>query len=100
MNCRVNSVSVIGLACSGSKFVPQTKARPAKRDKWISSEISKLLKEKKKLWFNMSRKERRNRDVRVEYNRLCKRTEKSIKRAVLDYERDLASRAKHDPKLV
>ena len=48
----------------------------------------------------MGRKERKNRAVRVEYNRLCKKTKKAIKKAVRDYERDLASRAKHDPKLV
>ena len=85
-------------ACT--KFVPRTKARTVKRDKWISAEISDLLKEKRKTWFDMSRKERTNRAVRVDYNRLCKRTKKAIKKAVQDYERDLASRAKHDPKLV
>ena len=48
----------------------------------------------------MKRKERRNRAVRLEYNRMCKRTKKAIKKAVCDYERDLATRAKHDSKLV
>ena len=71
-----------------------------KRDKWISAEIIELLKTKKKTWFDMSRKERKNRAVRLEYNRMCKMTKKAIKKAVCDYERDLAARAKHDPKLV
>ena len=48
----------------------------------------------------MSIKERKNRDVRVKYNKLCKKAKKAIKRALRDYERDLASRAKHDPKLM
>ena len=74
------------------KLLPRTKARPVRSDKWISAEISELLKKKRKTWFDMSRKDRKYRAVRVEYNRLCKNT----KKAVSDYERDLASRAKHE----
>jgi len=97
--CDVNTcferfLNVYENACA--KYVPRTKARPVKRDKWISAEISDLLKEKRKTWFDMSRKERRNRAIRVEYNIMCKK----IKKGLRDYERDLASRAKHDPKLV
>jgi hypothetical protein len=101
--CDVNTCYEIFLnvyenACA--KYVPRTKSRPVKRDKWITAEISNLLKERKKTWFDMSRKTRRTRAIRVEYNRMCKKTKKVIKKTVCDYERDLASRAKHDPKLV
>ena len=62
-----------------------TKARTAKHDKWINAEIFDLLKEKRKTWFDMSRKERTNCAVKVDNNRLCKRIKKAIKKAVLDY---------------
>jgi len=96
--CYERFLNVYQRACA--KFVPRTKARPVRRDKWISAEITDMLKEKRKSWFEMGRKDRKNRAVRTAYNKLCKRTKKAIKKAVRDYERDLASRAKRDPKLV
>jgi len=66
----------------------------------MTAEIVELLNTKQKTWLSMSKKERKNRTVREEYNRLCKRSKKTIKKVVLEYERELASRAKHDPKLV
>ena len=49
-------LSVYDNVCA--KYVPWTIARPVRRDKWISAEISNLLKEKRKTWFVMSRKKK------------------------------------------
>jgi len=82
------------------KYVPLTKYKPMKREKWMTTEIADLIKTKRKKWFEMSRKERKNKSVRAEYNKLCKKAKKTIKKAVLSYEKDIAKRAKHDLKII
>ena len=67
---------------------------------WCFGSVKKLIKEKNFIWRNMKKSEKKNKEIKHEYNRISKHVKKVIKRVVREFENDLANKSKNNPKLV
>ena len=61
----------------------------------MSKEIKGMIRQKHKLWYKI-----RSEKYKIEYRSQCSKLTKSIREENMRLERELASKAKHDPKLI
>ena len=84
-----------------NKFVLVLKKRPVKpKPKWFSNDLERLSKEKNRLWFKCKYSNFRNKKLVTKYNKVEKSLSNKIKTEVRSFERNLASQAKKNPKLI
>ena len=76
------------------KFVPESKRFNRTGSPWFTNEIKSIIKQKHKLWYRL--KSSRSLIIKEEYLQL----KQKIKSSKNNYELELASRSKKDPKLV
>ena len=78
------------------EYVPiKGDANSIKRGEWISKEILNILKQKHKMWYKI-----RSDADKAEYRRQFMNLTNSIKKEKIKWESELASREKHNPKLI
>ena len=78
------------------EYVPlKRKSNDKKRNEWMSKETLNLVRRKHKLWYKI-----RSDIDKTEYRRKCVDLTRSIRNDKMKWETKLASRAKHDPKLI
>ena len=80
-----------------NQFIPQVTLRRRSRPPWISNEIMKLIRKKKKLWKRM--KASGSPDLYLKFKEMRKITKKHIHLSYVQYLKNLSMKLKTDPKL-
>jgi hypothetical protein len=68
--------------------------------KWLSPDLKKLSDDKNVLWIKCKQTNFRNKKLKEQYTEARNKCSKRIRQAVRKFERELASKAKRDPKLI
>ena len=78
------------------KYVPMKKNTKKERPKWMSNEVERLISNKRKAWYRW--KANATEERRREYKELEKMVKRRIRNEKNRMERDIAKRAKENPK--
>ena len=82
------------------EFIPTIKIKGRLRPPWMSAELKKGVRAKRRMWHKMKSSGRNKSDAKKEYKKTSKAFAAAIRLGIQNYEREIARKAKHDPKLI
>ena len=86
-----------------SKYVPIRGKSKRSRPKWFTEKIRELIKLKHKLWYRKmgcNSNSSKRKDIVENYRQVCLSVKLEISNAISTFEKELAKKAKRDPKLI
>jgi hypothetical protein len=82
-------------------FIPQIKSNNKRRKPpWLTNDLKNMFKDKKDLWYENRNSKFKNVLQVQSYKKICKLLKKLTKKAITEYERNLAKNSKVNPKRV